>query len=110
MPAVGMPYGKMKPASITRMKENLSRVIFVAYSWPDKLCQLLKEWEVNHKWLYYDGSGLVKNSIKILAIYPVGTLMFESTHSKQVKKNNTFFGTNKLYSITLATFIVNKIS
>lgn len=37
-PAVGMPYGKMKPGFITRMEENLSRVIFVAYSWPDKLC------------------------------------------------------------------------
>jgi hypothetical protein len=32
VPAVGMPYGKMKPAFITRMEENLSRVIFVAYS------------------------------------------------------------------------------
>jgi hypothetical protein len=36
--AVGMPYGKMKPAFGTRMEKNLSRVIFVAYSLPDKLC------------------------------------------------------------------------
>lgn len=58
----------------------------------------------------YDGSGLVKNSIKILTVYPVGRLMFESSHSKPVKKNILYFGTNKLYSIYLATFIVNEIS
>lgn len=32
VPAVGMPYGKMKHGFITRMEKNLSRVIFVAYS------------------------------------------------------------------------------
>lgn len=38
VPVVGMPYGKTKPGFITRMEKNLSRFIFVAYSWPDKLC------------------------------------------------------------------------
>lgn len=32
VPAVGMPYGKMKPGFITRVEKNLPRVIFVAYS------------------------------------------------------------------------------